>query len=164
MSGVENPCSKDSVQVECDSTAWDAGSSGCHPYSLTSPHPHGCTLTAGCTGETCVVVEVPHGLTGLASSKHAFATFHAGSYEVRRKHHIRRKLGFKSHKKAKEHNRIPSPSTIPLPWISQCSVLTSTGNSHHQHPSQTHIHTPSPHLSRTFKGSDYSENKILTKP
>lgn len=143
-------------------TAWDAGSSGYHPYSLTSSHPHGCTLTAGCTGETRVVVEVSHGLTGLARSKHTFAAFHAGSYEVRRKHQVRRKLGFKSHEKAKEHNRIPSPSTIPHPWISQCSVLTSTGNSHYQHPSQTH--TPSPHLSRTFKGSDYSENQILTKP
>ena len=37
------------------------------------------TLTAGCTGEACIMVEVPHGLAGLASPKHPLAAFHTGS-------------------------------------------------------------------------------------
>ena len=37
------------------------------------------TLTAGRTGEARVVVEVPHGLAGLAGPKHPLAAFHTGS-------------------------------------------------------------------------------------
>lgn len=46
------------------------------PYPL-SPPPH--TLTAGRAGEAGVVVEVPHGLAGLAGPKHPFAALHTGS-------------------------------------------------------------------------------------
>lgn len=46
------------------------------PTILPLP-PH--TLTAGRTGEAGVVVEVPHGLAGLAGPKHPFAAFHTGT-------------------------------------------------------------------------------------
>ena len=42
-------------------------------------HTHTHTLTAGRTGEARVVVEVPHGLAGLAGPKHPLAAFHTGS-------------------------------------------------------------------------------------
>ena len=44
-----------------------------------STHTHTHTLTAGRTGEARVVVEVPHGLAGLAGPKHPLAAFHTGS-------------------------------------------------------------------------------------
>ena len=45
----------------------------------THTHTHTHTLTAGRTGEARVVVEVPHGLAGLAGPKHPLAAFHTGS-------------------------------------------------------------------------------------
>ena len=54
-----------------------------HPGPPTPPHTHTHThthtLTAGRTGEARVVVEVPHGLAGLAGPKHPLAAFHTGS-------------------------------------------------------------------------------------
>lgn len=47
------------------------------PLSLPHSAPH--TLTAGRTGEAGVVVQVPHGLAGLAGPKHPFAAFHTGT-------------------------------------------------------------------------------------
>lgn len=56
----------------------------CPLLPFSGPHdPQPPTLTAGCTGETGIVVEVPHGLAGLAGSKHTFAAFHTGSCEVK---------------------------------------------------------------------------------
>lgn len=49
------------------------------PTILTPPFPPAHTLTAGRTGEAGVVVEVPHGLAGLAGPKHPFAALHTGS-------------------------------------------------------------------------------------
>lgn len=50
------------------------------PHDPYPPHPTP-TLTAGRTGEAGVVVEVPHGLAGLAGPKHTFAAFHTGTCE-----------------------------------------------------------------------------------
>lgn len=51
------------------------------PQPPTPDPPH--TLTAGCTSEAGIVVEVPHGLAGLAGPKHPFAAFHTGSCKVK---------------------------------------------------------------------------------
>ena len=50
-----------------------------HTHTHTYTHTHTHTLTAGRTGEARVVVEVPHGLAGLAGPKHPLAAFHTGS-------------------------------------------------------------------------------------
>lgn len=49
------------------------------PHDLYPFFPTAHTLTAGRAGEAGVVVEVPHGLAGLAGPEHPFAALHTGS-------------------------------------------------------------------------------------
>lgn len=52
------------------------------PHDPQHPTPSH-TLTASCTGEAGIVVEVPHGLAGLTGPKHTFAAFHTGTCQVK---------------------------------------------------------------------------------
>lgn len=49
----------------------------CHVHSLQRFTTTGLVLTAGAAGEAVSVVEVPHGLAGLAGSVHALPTLDA---------------------------------------------------------------------------------------